>query len=137
MSIEKLKNILNTYIVSVLNKDGFNKYFVNVLKTQYTDFTGRANRPQYWYYTLFYFIVALLCSFVDTLLFGRMFLSGLLALATLVPNIAISVRRIHDLGKPWFWLLISLVPFVGGLFLLIWFCLPGESHDNQWGKVSK
>ena len=137
MDIEKIKNIFNTYIVSVLNKEGFEKYFVNVLKTQYTDFNGRATRSQYWYFAMFYFFIALILSVIDAIIFGGMVLGGLLALAALVPNIAISIRRIHDLGKPWFWFLIAFVPFIGGIALLVWFCMPGEPNDNQWGKASK
>lgn len=136
MDIEKIKNLFSTYIVSVLNKEGFEKYFVNVLKTQYADFNGRATRSQYWYFAMFYFFIALILSVIDTIIFGGMALGGLLALATLVPNIAISIRRIHDLGKPWFWFLIAFVPFIGGIALLVWFCMPGEANDNQWGKAS-
>ena len=137
MDIEKIKSIFKDYILSVLNKEGFDKYFVSVLKGQYADFNGRANRSQYWYYSLFYFLIAFPLSIIDAVLFGGTALSGLLALATLVPSLAISIRRIHDFGKPWFWFLIVLVPFIGGIALIIWFCMPGEAADNQWGKVQK
>ena len=100
MDIEKIKNVFNKYIVSVLNKDGFNKYFVDVLKKQYTDFKGRASRSQYWYYIMFYTLIAIPLTIVDALLFGQQVLSGLLGLATVVPNLAMTVRRVHDLGKP-------------------------------------
>ena len=137
MDIEKIKNVFNKYIVSVLNKDGFNKYFVDVLKKQYTDFKGRASRSQYWYYIMFYTLIAIPLTIVDALLFGQQVLSGLLGLATVVPCLAMSVRRFHDLGKPWFWFLIALVPVVGPIALIFWFCQPGEAKTNQWGEPSK
>ena len=53
----------------------------------------------------------------------------------------LAVNNRHDgftlNGKPWFWLLISLVPFIGGIALLIWFCMPGETKANQWGEPVK
>lgn len=122
MDIEKIKNVFNKYIVSVLNKDGFNKYFVDVLKQQYTDFQGRASRSQYWYYIMFYTLIAIPAAIVDTLLFGQPVLGMLLGLATFVPNLAMTVRRVHDLGKPWFWFLIAVVPVVGPIALIYWFC---------------
>lgn len=70
------------------------------------------------------------------ILFGGI-LGMLLSLGLLLPSLELTVRRIHDLGKPWFWLLISLVPFIGGIALLIWFCMPGETKANQWGEPVK
>jgi len=118
-------------------KQIFETYFVNVLKTQYVDFKGRANRPQYWYFVMFNVIFYVLLSFIDGLLFGMPVLSLALNLALLVPGLAIAVRRMHDLGKPWFWILIALVPIVGGIALLVLFCLKGEDKANKWGPVVK
>lgn len=116
-------------------KEYFNSYYVNVLKTQYADFKGRANRPQYWYFTLFNVLIAFVLGFIDGLIFQMNVISLVYALAVLVPGIALAVRRLHDLGKPWFWLLISLVPLVGGIALIVLFCLKGEDKENAWGPV--
>lgn len=118
-------------------KEYFNRYFVNVLKTQYTDYTGRANRPQFWYFFLFVFIITFVLAFIDTLLFGRSLLSLIFSLATLVPNVCLGIRRLHDLGKPGWWYWIFLVPFIGSIILLVLFCLPGENKANAYGEPVK
>ena len=118
-------------------KEYFNRYFVNVLKTQYNDYTGRANRPQFWYFFLFVFIITFVLAFIDTLLFGRSLLSLIFSLATLVPNVCLGIRRLHDLGKPGWWYWIFLVPFIGSIILLVLFCLPGENKANAYGEPVK
>ena len=100
------------------------------------DFKGRPSRSQYWYFSLYYLILAIAAGILDGILFGGI-LGMLLSLGLLLPSLELTVRRIHDLGKPWFWLLISLVPFIGGIALLIWFCMPGETKANQWGEPVK
>lgn len=107
---------------------------MNVLKTQYTDFNGRANRPQYWYFALFTFIISLVLGIIDGLLFGTNILSLIFVLAILVPSIGLGVRRIHDLGYSGWWYLISMVPFVGGIALLVAFCLKGQDKTNAYGN---
>lgn len=118
-------------------KEYFNRYFVNVLKTQYTDYNGRADRPQFWYFFLFVFIITFVLAFIDTLLFGRSLLSLIFSLATLVPNVCLGIRRLHDLGKPGWWYWIFLIPFIGSIILLVLFCLPGENKANAYGEPVK
>jgi len=110
----------------------FNQYFLGTIKNRYADFNGRATRSEYWYYTLFYFILAIILKMIDTYVVNSMLgmspsdaLGGGLiqmafALALLIPSIAIGVRRLHDIGKSGWWMLISLVPVIG-FFLLIYF----------------
>ena len=77
MDIEKIKALFNTY-------------FVDVLKNHYTDFNGRANRPQYWYFVLFVFIISLVLGIIDSILFGRQILGLIFSLAILVPSIGLA-----------------------------------------------
>lgn len=105
-------------------KNYFDKYYLDPLKNQYADFTGSATRAQYWYFILFYTLIALVLNFIDGLFFNAPVLTGLLTLALLVPTIAIGVRRLHDLKiSGWFYLII-LVPILGAIALVILFCLP-------------
>lgn len=121
MNVDKIKNLFNTY-------------FVNIVKNQYADFKGRANRPQYWYFVLCYFIISLPFAIIDNVLFSRQVLTLILSLALLVPSIAIGVRRLHDLGKPGWWFLLALIPLVGPIALIVLYCMKGEDKDNQYGK---
>lgn len=115
----------------------FNKYFVEVLKTQYTNFKGRADRPQYWYFTLFCVLISIPLSIIDSLLFGAQVLSLVFSLAVLVPSVALGVRRLHDLGKSGWLYLIALIPLIGPIALLVLFCLKGQDKANQFGEVVK
>ncbi|MDR2902414.1 MAG: DUF805 domain-containing protein [Lactobacillales bacterium] len=113
----------------------FNTYFVDVLKKQYADFKGRAIRSQYWYFFLFNMIISVILSIIDNIVFKQPALSSLYNLAVLVPGIAIAVRRLHDLGKSGWWLLLAFVPIVGAIVLLVWFCTKGETKSNAYGPA--
>lgn len=105
-------------------KNYFDKYYMEPLKTQYADFNGTATRAQYWYFVLFYAIIALVLNFIDGLFFQIPILTGLLTLALLVPMIALGVRRLHDLKLSGWLYLIILIPVLGFIALIILFCLP-------------
>ena len=103
-----------------------------VLMQKYANFSGRAMRSEYWWYTLFAIIVSVVLSVVDMML-GTQLLQPIFALATLLPGIGVCVRRLHDLDKSGWWLLILLIPLIGALVMLYWFCQPGTPGDNQFG----
>lgn len=117
MNLEKIKN-------------GFNQYFVNVIKNQYTDFNGRATRSQYWYFVLCYIIISIPFSIVDAI-FKTQILTLILALALVVPSVAIGIRRLHDINKSGWWYLIALIPIAGPIALLVMFCLPTQPAMNN------
>lgn len=124
MDIEKIKSY-------------FMKYFVDYVKTQYTNFEGRVNRPQYWYFILCYVVISIPLAIIDAILFQGQVLTLILSLALLVPSIGIGVRRLHDLGKPGWWYFMILIPLVGPIALLVLFCLKGEDKANAYGPVVK
>lgn len=104
--------------------------FVDAVKrafAKYATFTGRASRSEYWWFFLFNVIV----SVVLTIVFAP--LSGLYSLATLIPGVAIGVRRLHDIGRSGWWLLIGLVPLVGVVVLIVFFVMASEPRQNQYG----
>lgn len=139
-------------------KNNFNQYFVDVLKNHYADFKGRANRPMFWYFLLYQFIIGFIAGFVFELIHLPI-LANLVVLALIVPSLGMSVRRLHDLGKPWYWLLIGIIPgllalisfytlpslinifgllqLIGNLVLLVLFCTKGEDKANAWGPIVK
>ena len=116
------------------------KWFFKVLR-QYADFKGRASREEFWMFALFYLIVA----FVITLFsLGLMQLSGktgalllpfLFIFALSIPSWAVVIRRLHDIGKSAWYLLINLIPIVGGILLLLKLIAKGNSDTNQYGKT--
>ena len=114
----------------------FNQYFVSVIRNKYADFNGRARRSEYWYFVLFNFVISLAVGFVAGLI-GFNWLSYIYSLALLVPSIAIGVRRLHDIGKSGWWLLISLVPLIGGIWLIILMVKEGDHGDNAYGPDPK
>jgi uncharacterized membrane protein YhaH (DUF805 family) len=112
--------------------------FFDVLK-KYAVFSGRASRSEYWWYTLFYVIVLVVLAIVDVVtgLFhaesGFGLLSGLFSIATLLPTVAVTVRRLHDTDRSAWWLLLFLVPLVG-LLLLVLLARKGTEGDNRFGS---
>ncbi|MFK7941469.1 MAG: DUF805 domain-containing protein [Paracoccaceae bacterium] len=99
---------------------------------RFVDFQGRSPRSEYWWFILFYmlvYIVLLLATAVIPLLGILMFI---FMIAIILPSIAVSIRRLHDLDKSGWWLLISFVP-IAGLILIYWFCLKGTDGDNRFG----
>ncbi len=107
-------------------------YYKKVL-SQYADITGRASRSEYWYFTLFNFLIYLV---LISLMFVSEYLIAiyyLYALAILVPSVCVSVRRLHDVGKSGWFLFIALIPLIGGIMLLVWMLSESQPGTNEWG----
>jgi uncharacterized membrane protein YhaH (DUF805 family) len=100
--------------------------------SNYVNFTGRACRSEYWYWILFVFIAFIVAEIIDAVI-GRSIFYPLLGLAVLLPNIAVGVRRLHDLDRSGWWLLLSFIPLVGAIILIIWFCSKGTDGPNRFG----
>ena len=115
---------------------------------RYTDFQGRSRRAEYWWPMLFFILVYLALIAVITVAsalgsIGEIIamIGGLaylvFALGVIIPSIAVIVRRLHDLDKSGWWYFIALVPLIGGLLLLYWFCQPGTNGSNTYGDDPK
>lgn len=100
---------------------------VKVCFSKYATFQGRARRPEFWWFMLF---CVLAVSLAEALV-GEGF-SGLVTLGVLLPAIAVSTRRLHDIGRKGWWQLISLVPMIGSLVLLYWYVQPSEPFQNKY-----
>ena len=111
------------------------KWFLKCMR-QYADFKGRARRKEYWMFCLFNFLFGLVVGFVDAVL-GTDVLSGVYGLLVFVPGVAVCVRRLHDIGKSGWMMLLVLIPIVGAIWLLVLFCKDGEPGANQWGDNPK
>ena len=111
--------------------------FRNVLTQHYVDFQGRARRTEFWYFILAYFVIYIVLAIVDSIIGLGGLLAGLFALAVLLPSLGLEFRRLHDIGRSAWWLLIAFVPIVGAILLIYWFAQPGTSGPNEYGPDPK
>lgn len=118
------------------------KYYLKVLKN-YTNFNGRARRSEYWYFVLFNIIFSTVAGVLDNVLgiafqnigYGPIYI--LYSLAVMIPTFAVGVRRLHDVGKSGWMLLVGLFPVIGGIWLLVLFCTDSQKGPNKWGDYPK
>jgi uncharacterized membrane protein YhaH (DUF805 family) len=108
---------------------------ISACLSKYADFHGRAARPEYWWFALFNALANILASIVDKHVIGYPVLQAIVALALIVPTVAVAVRRLHDTDRSGLWLLIVFIPLIGGVALLVWFCFRGASGDNRFGSA--
>ena len=125
------------------------EWYVEVLR-KYAVFDGRARRKEYWMYALvstLIYIAYMIVAGLALALVGHsdngavalliMIPLGLYLMAVIVPGLAVTVRRLHDTGRSGWWILISFVPFVGGIILLVFMCLDSEPGPNLHGLNPK
>jgi uncharacterized membrane protein YhaH (DUF805 family) len=133
--------------------------FKTVVTKHYFDFKGRARRSVFWWYILVVFILGIIAYIIDRLL-GMQIITGLLSLALLLPNLGVSVRRLHDVGKSGWWILLPLAPWLlmiicffmfqwtlamvfgvvtlaTWVLLIWWYAQPGTSGQNAYGPDPK
>ncbi len=117
---------------------GFGEAIQSVF-SKYATFSGRARRSEFWYFELFQFIVTFVFNALYTATDANIFsvLLALAGLAMLVPDIAVSWRRMHDIGKSGAYSLFVLIPLVGWIFVLVWACQDSQIGANQYGPNPK
>lgn len=111
------------------------EWYLAVLK-KYAVFTGRARRKEYWMFFLFNVLITLALEVIDGLL-GTTFIGALYGLVVLIPSIAVTVRRLHDIGRTGWWALIGLIPVLGFIVLLIFAATDGDRGHNEYGADPK
>jgi uncharacterized membrane protein YhaH (DUF805 family) len=106
-------------------------YFAN-----YVNFEGRATQSAYWYAALFVFLLGLVANLIvrgDTSPFSTSPLASVVSLGTLLPNISVGVRRLHDTGRSGHYIWFGLIPIVGWILLIVWLASPSDPADNKYG----
>jgi uncharacterized membrane protein YhaH (DUF805 family) len=117
-------------------------WFIEALR-KYAVFSGRSRRKEYWYFVLFVVIISIVLGMIDGLFgtyhrsTGAGLLSTIFSLAVLIPSIAVSVRRLHDIDRTGWWVLISLVPLIGWIVLLIFHVQDSTPGPNRYGPNPK
>ena len=111
-------------------------WFKKVIKNTF-NYQGRARRKEYWYYILIASIIILIGFTLDGILDTPDTLSGLAGFILFFPSLAVTIRRLHDIGRSGWWYLISAIPLIGSLILLFWNCQETSPETNQWGTPTK
>ena len=117
-------------------------WYIQVLK-KYAVFSGRSRRKEYWYFVLFNLIITCILFFIDSITgtlnaaTGYGLLSGVYSLAVLLPALGVAIRRLHDIGRTGWWILIGFIPLIGLIVLLIFFVKDSQPGDNQYGPSPK
>lgn len=117
------------------------EYYLKAIRN-YATFTGRSSRRDYWMYVLFNFIFSIAASILDEFLDLKIgsglnasgIISTLYSLFVLIPGLAISIRRLHDINKSGWWILINLIPIIGWIWYFVLTVTEGTHGNNDYGK---
>lgn len=112
------------------------KFYLEVLK-KYAVFSGRARRKEYWMFMLFNIIIMITTYIIDYLLKTTISIKSIYTLAVMLPTIAVSVRRLQDIGKSGWWFFITLIPLVGGIWFFILTLKDSQPGENIYGANLK
>lgn len=114
----------NTFVGAL--KDGF---------ARYVDFKTRSTRSQYWWFTLWSIIFGIVTGIIDVALgMGDTGPIGMISsLVLFLPSIAVAIRRLHDIGRSGWWMLLVFIPLIGWIVLIVFYCTKSEGTANRWG----
>lgn len=117
-------------------------YYLAALKN-YTNFTGRARRSEYWYFVLFHVLIVITLGATAAILGSEMgsqvivLVAIVYVLGTILPSLALIIRRLHDIGKSGWYYFVSFIPLIGSIWLLVLLFTEGDRGDNQYGPDPK
>jgi uncharacterized membrane protein YhaH (DUF805 family) len=106
----------------------FKQSVIRCVRDKYADFNGRASRPEFWWFALACFLVAVVFNLLRLELLG-----ALVNLALLLPSLAVGSRRLHDIGKSGWFQLIWLIPLIGWAIMIYWLVQP-SAGPNEYGE---
>ena len=102
----------------------------------YVNFSSRAARSEYWYWVLFAILMSIVSGVIDRVLFPHANVSPintLVGLALILPGLAVTIRRLHDLDRRGWWIFLPLIPLIGMIWLIVWLCTRGTIGPNRFG----
>lgn len=106
----------------------YNKFWKN-----YANFSGRSRRSEYWFVVLTNFLIA----FINVIPYVGTGVYSLYTLAVIVPMLALIVRRLHDIGREWYYIFFGLIPIAGFIILIVWMCQDSQPGSNKFGPNPK
>lgn len=113
----------------------------SVVLGNYATFSGRARRSEYWWFALTSVIVSVVLNIVSSISDGMNAIAGLVGLVywlgTLIPSLAVAVRRLHDTGRSGWMLLLALIPLVGAIILIVFLASDSAKGTNKYGASPK
>jgi len=109
--------ILNVVIMTDI-KNEFNKYYINVIQNHYVDFDGKVTKKEFWMFILFNFLIAFVLLLIWNLL-HLWVLYTIYSLWVTLPSLGMIIRRLHDIGKSWWWILIEFIPVIWFIWLIV------------------
>jgi uncharacterized membrane protein YhaH (DUF805 family) len=112
------------------------EWFLKVVRDNYANFDGRARRKEYWMFALFNFIISVVLGILAYVSSFFNYISIIVGLALFLPSLAVGVRRLHDINKSGWLILLCLIPFIN-LYLIYLFFLEGDKGPNQYGPDPK
>ncbi len=109
------------------------------LTEKYCDFNGRARRSEYWWFCLCNFVLSYVVNLIGGLISPTvgMVLTCIVTLGLLLPGLGVCVRRLHDIGKSGWLVLLALIPLVGAIILIVWYCKDSDRGSNAYGPSPK
>ena len=109
------------------------------LTEKYCDFNGRARRSEYWWFCLCNFVLSYVVNLIGGLISPTvgMVLTCIVTLGLLLPGLGVCVRRLHDIGKSGWLVLLALIPLLGAIILIVWYCKDSDRGSNAYGPSPK
>ena len=115
-------------------------YYIDCITKKYCCFEGRARRSEYWMFVLFNIIAGIIIGLIGEFLAGATsggLLTNIYYLAVLIPACGVQVRRLHDTDRSGWWILIGIIPLIGGIVLLVFNCIDSQPGENRFGPNPK
>ena len=115
--------------------------FKDIITNKYAQFKGRADKAEFWQYVLVYFLIGIAFTLLMNIFGGIkilrvlfMILNVIVMLALIIPSLAVSVRRMHDIGKAGGWILINLIPLIGFIWFIVLAVQDSEPGTNRFNN---
>jgi uncharacterized membrane protein YhaH (DUF805 family) len=112
-------------------------WFIDCITKNYANFNGRARRKEYWMFVLFSAILVFIVAIIDKMIGSHLVITIILVLVLFLPNLAVTVRRLHDTSKSGWWVLLQFIPCIGSIIMFVFCVLDSTPGSNQYGENPK